>query len=117
MLLWMWGGYLCIFLVFSFFEGIGQGVFFLGTADDANSVITFNVDQLESGAGFENLLRGAFSAGRFVLSLLPKLITWNFGLLTGPIGEPIRFILIFIGGGMLMMTLTMAALNLRQRLG
>lgn len=112
---WIWVLYAAAFLVMSALEMVGTGVFNIVGSSDVNSILTYNVDEVSSGSGFTQLARGAFTAGNFLLTLVPKLITWNFWILSGPVGDLFQLFFIFVFGGSLMVQVTMWAGSLLQR--
>ena len=107
----LWALYLGVFIVFLMIDGIGHGVVEAGDVSDTNDTLAYQVDQISSGSGFVGLLR---QSPAFLVTTLPKLITWNFGFLEGSL-EIVRHIFIFFFGSLLITTVGGGFLGLLRR--
>ncbi len=107
----LWFIYLALFALATFIDQIGGSAVSVGDPNDINSTVAFQLDEVSSGSGFLGLMRGAID---FFLTVVPKLILWNFGFLTGSL-QIVQYTMVFVFGGLLTITLAGGAAGLIRR--
>lgn len=102
-----WMVYLGMFFILTLFMQIGESSSVLFASGDINSVNTYQVDAISSGNGFMGMSREAPS---FFTEVIPKMITFNYSFLVGPL-DLIQYALVVIFGGPLVITLALTMLS------
>ena len=106
-----WFMYLATFAVFTIIMQVGESSSDLLFATDVNDSTAFQVDKISSGSGFFGTMRSSVS---FLTATVPKLMTFNYSFLSGDL-EIIRWFLIFVFGGLLVIMLAQQMLGILQR--
>jgi len=107
----LWFTYIALFVIFTFIDQVGHGVFSVGDGGDINALVEYNVDELASGGGKLDLLR---QGGTFFTTVMPKFVFWNYGFLTGQF-QFLQYLFIAILGGLLIITFGQGMLGLLRR--
>lgn len=117
-LFWLYGA---VVIWFAFLGAIIDGTTAFVGSEEVNSITSFQIDKVASGSGAINLIRkaGAFfgtaaSTVSFGLGFLVKAMTFNYSYLQGST-EIIRWMLIVIFGGPLVMSVAGDALGALRR--